>query len=79
MVLCSMSFHIGVQIFEPFGGGFDFVFADARGAKQNLPLKIAGADDIDIRQADGADTRGGKIQARSGNPARPRRCKARGR
>ncbi len=63
MVLCSMIFAVGVEVLEPLGGGLDLVFADVGDAEENLPLEIAGADDIDVGQADGADAGGGEVEA----------------
>ncbi len=56
-------FRVGVQVLEPLGGCLHLVFADVGDAKENLPLEIAWADDIDIGQADGADAGGGQVEA----------------
>jgi hypothetical protein len=54
---------VGVEVFEAFGGGFDFIFADGGDAEENLALEIAGTDDIDVGEADCSDTGGGEIEA----------------
>ena len=63
--------EIGVEILEPPGGGFDLGLADVLDAEENLPLKVARADDIDIGQADGPDARRREVKAdRAAQPAR---------
>ena len=62
--------EIGVEVLEPPGGGFDLGLADVFDAEEDLALEVAGADDIDVGQADRADARRGQVQAdRATQPA----------
>ncbi len=63
--------QVGVDVCEPLGRGTDFVIADVADAKEDLPLKVRGADDVDVDQADHPHARGREVQRdRAAQPAR---------
>ena len=55
-------FDVGIEIAQALGGGLDLVLADAADAEQDLALEVGGRDDVDVRQADRPDARGGEVK-----------------
>ena len=52
----------GIQALEHDLGGVDLELADGRGRVNDLALQVAGVDDVEVDQADGADAGSGEVE-----------------
>ena len=59
----SINLNIRIQVAQAIAGCHDFRTAYVFGAEQNLALQVGGIHDVEINQADAADSCGSEIQA----------------
>ncbi len=52
----------GIERGELFRGGVELLAADVFGGVDDLALQVAGVDDVEVDQAEGADAGGGEIE-----------------
>ena len=66
MVSCLTMLSAGLRASELFFGGVEFFAADVGGGVDDLALKVAGVDDVEVDQAECADAGGGEVESERG-------------
>ena len=69
MVLCLTTFMFGLRRFQHHLRRNRPWPADVVGAVDDLPLQVAGVDDVEVDQADGADAGCGEVESQRGAEA----------
>ncbi len=70
-VLPQFDFHFGVDIAEFVGGGLALRPAHVGGSVDDLPLQVRRIDDVEVDEAERADSGGGEVEAPRGEPNPP--------